>query len=343
MPTLAEIARIAGAAPPPDGGRQVGGFASLEDAGPSDLAAAGSEKVVPLLRRTAAGFVLVSERLKLPRDLSPTLLPVADAEVALAQVVEACGPPVPHPPPGVHPSAVIDESAKVDAAAHVGPRVVIGARSIVAAGCRLHAGVVIGEDCRLGEDCTLFPNVVLRERVALGRRVTIHAGSVIGSDGFGYRWDGEKHRKIPQIGGVEIGDDCELGSCTCIDRAKLATTRIGAGTKIDNLVQIGHNAQLGPHCLVIGQTGIAGSATLGEGTIVGGQAAIRDHVTLGDHVQVAARGAVAEDVPSNRTVGGTPAMPQRQYLREQAALRRLPELIVQVRQLQAEIKKLRGE
>jgi UDP-3-O-[3-hydroxymyristoyl] glucosamine N-acyltransferase len=148
----------------------------------------------------------------------------------------------------------------------VGPNVVIGHRAIIGARVAIHAGVVIGDDCQLGDDSDIYPNVVIRERVIIGQRVAIHAGSVIGSDGFGYRWDGKKHAKVPQIGTVVIEDDVEIGSCVCIDRAKFGFTRVGRGTKIDNLVQIAHNVQIGAHSIIVGQTGIAGSVKLGTGT-----------------------------------------------------------------------------
>ncbi len=205
----------------------------------------------------------------------------------------------------------------------------------------MHAGAVIGDDCIVGDDCDIYPNVVIRERVIIGNRVAIHAGSVIGSDGFGYRWDGKKHAKVPQIGTVVIEDEVEIGSCVCIDRAKFGFTRIGRGTKIDNLVQIAHNVQIGAHSIIVGQTGIAGSVILGTGVVLGGQAAVRDHVSIGDGAMVAARSAIANDVPARTTVSGMPALPHRQSLREQAAIRRLPELIVQVRKMQEEIAALR--
>jgi UDP-3-O-[3-hydroxymyristoyl] glucosamine N-acyltransferase len=218
---------------------------------------------------------------------------------------------------------------------------VIGQRTILGARVALHAGVVIGDDVTLGDDCDLYPNVVVRERVSIGRRVAIHAGSVIGSDGFGYNWDGQKHAKVPQIGTVVIEDDVEIGSCVCIDRAKFGATRIGQGTKIDNLVQVGHNVQIGPHSIIVGQTGIAGSARLGTGVVLGGQTAVRDHITIGDGAVVAARSAIANSIPAKTTVSGMPALPHRQTLREQAALRHLPELRVELRKLQEEIAQLK--
>jgi UDP-3-O-[3-hydroxymyristoyl] glucosamine N-acyltransferase len=214
---------------------------------------------------------------------------------------------------------------------------------VLGARCVLYPGVYIGDDTTLGDDCHLLPNVVVRERCTLGHRVIVHAGAVIGTDGFGYRWDGKQHAKVPQIGTVEIGDDVEIGSCACIDRAKFAATRIGHGTKIDNLAQIGHNVVIGPHCIIVGQAGLAGSATLGTGVILGGQSAVRDHITMGDGAMLAACSGVMEDVPAKQIVSGLPALPHRQSLREQAALRRLPDLVVQVRKLEEELRALKAQ
>src|SRR5581483_1810630 len=177
--------------------------------------------------------------------------------------------------------------------------------------------------------------------ITIGNRVIIHAGSVLGTDGFGYRWDGTKQAKIPQIGTVIIEDDVEIGSCVCIDRAKFAETRVGRGTKIDNLVQIGHNVVIGPHCIVCGQAGMAGSVKLGAGVVLGGQSAVRDHITMGDGSMLAACSGVMDDVEPKQIISGLPALPHRQSLREQGALRRLPELITQVRKLQEEIEELK--
>jgi UDP-3-O-[3-hydroxymyristoyl] glucosamine N-acyltransferase len=203
--------------------------------------------------------------------------------------------------------------------------------------------VCIGDQVSMGDDCELFANVVVRERITIGNRVIIHAGSVLGTDGFGYRWDGTRHVKIPQIGTVIVEDDVEIGSCVCIDRAKFSATRIGRGSKIDNLVQIGHNVVIGPDCIIVGQAGLAGSVKLEANVILGGQTAVRDHVTIGAGAMAAACSAIADDVAPKSIVSGMPAFPHRQSLREQAALRRLPDLVVQVRKLEEQVRKLRGE
>jgi UDP-3-O-[3-hydroxymyristoyl] glucosamine N-acyltransferase len=181
----------------------------------------------------------------------------------------------------------------------------------------------------------------VRERITIGNRVIIHANSEVGSDGFGYRWNGSAHQKIPQIGTVIIEDDVEIGSCVCVDRAKFSFTKIGRGTKIDNLVQVAHNVVTGPHCIFAGQSGMAGSAVLGAGVVLGGQAAVRDHVTMGDGSMLAACSGAGEDVDPKTVVSGIPAVPHRQTLREQAALRRLPDLVVQVRKLREELEAMK--
>jgi UDP-3-O-[3-hydroxymyristoyl] glucosamine N-acyltransferase len=269
------------------------------------------------------------------------LIIVDDAELAMAKVLEFFAPPVPRPPAGIDPQACVAAGASIAHTAAIGAKVVIGDRTRIGAGTIVHPGVIIGADVVVGDDCQLFPNVVIRERVTIGNRVIIHAGSVLGTDGFGYRWDGSRHVKVPQIGTIVVEDDVEIGSCVCIDRAKMGVTRIGQGTKIDNLVQIAHNCVIGPHSIIAGQAGLAGSVTLGAGVVLGGQTGVRDHVTVADGAMAAARTAIHEDVDPRAIVSGMPALPHRQSLREQAAMRRLPDLVTQIRELKEEIEKLK--
>jgi UDP-3-O-[3-hydroxymyristoyl] glucosamine N-acyltransferase len=347
--TLSDIAQILGC-PSPTGrdrsdfgelSRVVTGIATLRDATESELSFLGSEKFLPDFEKTRAAATIVQKRVKLPADHGKPVLLVDDADLAVAQLLEKFAAPIPRPPVGKHPSAVIAPGASIDDSARIGPNVFIGDDCRIGKNVMLHAGVYVGSDVSIGDDCELFPQVVVRERVTIGQRVIIHAGSVIGSDGFGYRWDGSKHQKVPQIGTVIIEDDVEIGSCVCIDRAKFAATRIGRGTKIDNLVQIAHNVTVGPHCIIAALTGLAGSVTIGSGVILGGGCAIRDHVTMGDQSAAAGCSGVAEDVDAKTIVSGLPALPHRQTLREQAALRRLPDLVVQVRKLQEELEQLK--
>jgi len=340
--TLSQIADLLSCPETKAPDQTITGMASLADATESDITFLASDAHLRHLASTRAAAVIVQHRVKLPPDYARPVFIVQDADLASAKVLAALAPPVPRPPPGVDPSARVDPSATLAHDVAVGPNVVIGQRSTIARNTILHPGVVIGDDVSIGENCELFPNVVIRERISIGSRVIIHASSVLGTDGFGYRWDGSQHVKIPQIGTVIIEDDVEIGSCVCIDRAKFGSTRVGKGTKIDNLVQIAHNVQIAPHCIIVGQTGIAGSVRLGQGVVLGGQTAVRDHITIGDGAIAAACSAIAEDVDPNTIVSGMPALPHRQSLREQAAIRRLPDLVVQVRKLQDEIAKLKG-
>lgn len=317
------------------------GVAYLADAEPGELSFLGSDKYLDQFAKTRAAAVLVQSRVNLPESVPMPVLRVPDADLAIAQVLELFAPPVSRPPPGVSPSSFIAATARVDPSCSVGPNVFIGQHTSVGAHSVLHAGVYLGDDVSVGSHCEIFPNVVVRERISIGNRVTIHAASVLGSDGFGYRWDGTKHAKIPQIGTVIIEDDVEIGSCVCIDRAKFGSTRVGHGTKIDNLIQIAHNCQIGPHCILIGQCGLAGSARLGAGVVIAGAASIRDHVTIGDGAIVTACAGVSSDVEPKAIVSGLPALPHRQALREQAALRHLPDLLRQLKEIRAEIEELK--
>jgi UDP-3-O-[3-hydroxymyristoyl] glucosamine N-acyltransferase len=199
----------------------------------------------------------------------------------------------------------------------------------------------VGRDAEVGPGCVLHPGVVVRERVRLGRRVILHSGVVVGADGFGYAVVKGEVRKIPQAGTVEIGDDVELGANTTVDRARFGATRIGAGTKIDNLVQIAHNVELGRSCLVAAQSGISGSTRIGNGVMMGGQVGLVGHVEVGDGARIGAQSGVAKSLSPGMVVDGTPARPIAQFHRAQAALQRLPELVKEVRALRAEVDRLK--
>jgi UDP-3-O-[3-hydroxymyristoyl] glucosamine N-acyltransferase len=344
MPNLSEIAAALDLSMQEHGARTIRGVAGVLEANDDEIAFIASDAFAAQYRSTRAGAIVVSRKVKLPvRPGPPPVLVVDDADLAMATVLGLFAPPVPRPDAGIDPAAHVAPSALVGEGCRIGPLVVVGKRSRIGRNTVLHPGVVIGDEVTIGEDCELFANVVVRERITIGHRVIIHAGSVLGSDGFGYRWDGQQHRKIPQIGTVVIEDDVEIGSCVCVDRAKFAVTRIGRGTKIDNLVQVAHNVQIGEHCIIVGQVGLAGSVKLGKNVVLGGQSAVRDHITVGDNAMAAATAGIIEDVPPNAVVSGTPAFPHRQSLREQAAFRRLPDLVVQVRKLQEEIAALKKD
>lgn len=350
MRTVADIAAVLNVPVRGDGSRAVRGVASLEDATGEDLSFLSSDQFRRAFNATRAAAVIVDRRVNLPADLptggggdgAPALMIVDNAEIAVARALALFAPPVPRPPLGTHPSAVIAPSASIGDGARIGPHVFVGDGARIGRNCVLHPGVYIGAEVSIGDDCEFFPNVVLRERVTIGNRVVMHAGSVIGTDGFGYVWDGERQAKVPQIGTVIIEDDVEIGSCACIDRAKFAATVVERGTKIDNIVQLGHNVRIGPHCLLAGQVGIAGSSVLGQGVVMGGQVGVADHVTIGAGSMFAACSAAMGDVPPNSVYNGIPAGPHRAKLREWSALSRLPELLVQFRKLQQEVEALKA-
>jgi UDP-3-O-[3-hydroxymyristoyl] glucosamine N-acyltransferase len=235
---------------------------------------------------------------------------------------------------GIHPSAVIASSAEVHSTAHVGPDCVIGEGVQIDARSVLLGGNHIGKNARLGEDVRLFPNVVIYDRTSIGNRVTIHAGTVIGADGFGYAFDAGVHRKIQQVGNVVIHDDVEIGANAAIDRGALGSTVIGAGTKIDNLVHIAHNVVLGRHCLIMGQVGFAGSTHLGDYVVIASQSGIAGHLHLGNQVTVGAKSGVMRDVPDRGTVLGIPAMPDKQAKRQWIGVQQLPENARRIRELE---------
>jgi UDP-3-O-[3-hydroxymyristoyl] glucosamine N-acyltransferase len=254
--------------------------------------------------------------------------------------MSALAPPLPAPPVGVHPSASVAESASLGAGVAIGPNVVIEAGARVGAHTILHAGVSIGQDSSIGDDGRLWNNVVVREGCHIGDRVVIQPNAVIGADGFGYYHHEGRHRHIPHTGRVIIGDDVEIGACSCVDRSKTGDTVIGSGTKIDNLVQVAHNVVIGENCLLCAQVGVAGSAVLGQYVVLGGHVGIRDNIVLHDGVMVGACSCVPQDVPAGTKVTGIPAVESRQFLREHATMRKLPALISQVRELAERVKSL---
>lgn len=261
------------------------------------------------------------------------LIRVANARIGFAKAL-ALFFPEPVFPAGVHPSAIMDPSARVDPTAHVGPYCVIGEKVRIGARSILQGANHIGANCQLGEEVNLFPNVTIYPRGEIGNRVRIHAGTVIGSDGFGYVEDNGLHRKVPQIGNVIIRDDVEIGSNVSIDRGALGPTVIGKGTKIDNLVQIGHNVTIGEHCLVISQVGVAGSTKIGNHVILAGQAGLAGHLKLGDRVTIAAQAGVMNNIADGEKWLGSPAQPDRQAKRQMIAIQHLPDLLKRVAELE---------
>jgi len=323
--TLREIADHCGASLEGDGSRPVVGPADLASAGESEVSFLANPRYTPLLETTGAAGVLVGPGVETRRD-DLTLLRVEDPSRAFTAVVGLFAPEELEPEPGVHPTAVVDPSARLGARVSVGAFCQVGPESELGDGVRLLAGVVVGDRVRIGEDSVLHPGVVLYPRVVLGRRCTLHAGAVVGSDGFGYEPTAEGWSKIPQCGTVVIGDDVEIGANATIDRARFGVTRIEDQVKIDNLVQVAHNCELGRAAMLCSQAGLAGTAKVGERAILAGQVGVGGHLEVGAGARVGGQGGVTSDVPAGADYAGWPARPMREAMKEIANARRIPRL-----------------
>ncbi len=336
---LAELAKTIGGELTGDPAGEVHGAAPLSEAGPTDVAFLANPRYEKQLPGTKAAAVIVGADQAAAGEVA--LIRCADPYFSFRQAMVALYGFRQAPFAGVHRNAYVDPGSTV------GENVTIGSSATVSAGASigddtvLYPGVFIGPDARMGRNCLLYPNVVVYDHCVLGDRVTIHANSVIGQDGFGYATHEGAHHKIPQAGWVELGDDVEIGACCAIDRATIGATRIGPGTKLSNLVTIGHGTELGRHDLLVAQTGIAGSTTVGDYCTFGGQAGVVGHVTIGDFAQVGAQAGVISDLPAKARVWGTPANPLRENLRQVALVRQLPELREQLAQLTRELADLR--
>ena len=313
-----------------DAKKRISGAQSLEQAGTDDLSWVADSKRAAKAAASRAGALIV----RAPEDASgrPAIV-VAHPQLAFAVCLEVLQPKR-RPKPGVargariSPSATVARSASVAAGATISDRVRVGARTVIS------DGVFLGEDAEIGEDCLLYPHAIVLERCRVGSRCILHPGAVIGSDGFGYVWDGSVHRKVPQVGIVRLEDDVEVGANACVDRATLGETVVGKGTKIDNLVQIGHNVQIGENSILCGQVGVAGSVRLGRRVTLAGQAGVADHVEMGDGSTATGGTGVSSSVPAGIAVSGLPSIPHREFLRRAALVGRLPDLIRRMQALE---------
>ncbi len=327
------------------------GDASFELVGVATLEAAGSDQVAffanksyrNALGRTAAGAVIVSsDDASLPELEGKAVLVAASPYAAFAKASAWFHPEV-LPGSGVDPRAIVAADAVVDPSAHVGALAVVASGARIGAGAVIHPLAYVGAGATIGERTVVWPHAVVRERCSVGARCVLHPGAVVGADGFGFAFDpegdgaGPLHRKVPQVGIARLEDDVELGANSCVDRATMGETVVGRGTKVDNLVQIAHNVQVGALTVIAAQAGIAGSAKVGMGVQVGGQAGVVGHISVGDLAKLGARTAVMRDVEPGTTMMGTPAVEAGAWKRSTVALQKLPDLLKELRDLRARV------
>jgi UDP-3-O-[3-hydroxymyristoyl] glucosamine N-acyltransferase len=320
---------------------EITGAAGLDDAGAGDVTFLANPRYTPRVNTTQAAAIYLSEDAHIDREIP--VLRARDPYLAYTRALKLFHPEAQFTP-FVHETAVIDPSATVAENVWIGAGVVIGPASRIAAGVRLYPNVTIYEEVAIGKDSTIHSGAVIRERSQVGERVVIHNNVVVGCDGFGYAKDEQKRwLKIPQAGRVVIEDDVEIGAGTTIDRASVGESRIGRGTKIDNLVQIGHSCTVGEDTLLCAQVGLAGSSHIGNRVILAGQAGVAGHLTIGDDVVLTAKSATSHDVPAGKVISGIPAFDNRDWLKSTAAFRRLGEMQRRIRELEKKIAELLGK
>jgi UDP-3-O-[3-hydroxymyristoyl] glucosamine N-acyltransferase len=319
--TVRQLAALVHGSVVGDGDLTIQSARTLQDAQAGDITFLENSKQGPRLEQSQACAALVPRNLLVP---GKALIQVADPLMAFTVVFQQIHGKAATAPLGIDPRAVIDPSAQIGADATIGPFVCIGPGTVIGKRCQLRNGVTIGANCHIGDDADIHPHVVLYDDTVVGDRALIHANAVLGADGFGYRFQQGRYIKVPQLSRVIVGSDVEIGACSCIDRGAFEPTRVGDGTKIDNLVQIAHNVQIGKHNILAAQVGIAGSSTTGNYVLMGGQAGLSDHVNVGDGAQFGAKTGVFQDVPAGKRMFLYPAHEEREAGRIMACIRKLP-------------------
>ncbi len=336
--TVAQIAQLVNGQSEGEEKLLIAGVSGLAAAGPEDVSFLGNMKYQAAASSTKAGCVILPAAARqLPCPAKARIF-VEDPQYAFSLILGVLESQKPKITPALDPAARIHYQAKLGANVSVGPFAVIERGALIGEGSVIGAQCFIGENVRIGRHCLIYPQVVIREDCVVGDRGILHAGVVIGADGYGYSTDRRTgvHRKIPQLGNVVIEEDVEIGANTTIDRAAIDSTVIGAGTKIDNLVQVGHNCRIGKGCLIVAQVALAGSTTLGNHVVLGGQVAIAGHLHIGDGVQVAGQSGVMSDVEKGQILFGSPARPHREALKLQAIYGKLPEIYAAFKEMRKE-------
>lgn len=317
---------------------EITGVKSLEDAKEGDISYIADSRYINLAKQSKASAFIVKEKIE---GLDKTQIIVQSPQLVFARLLEMFYVK-PHPYLGISEKAYISSSAKIGKNVTIYPFVYIDDNVSIAENTVIHPFTFVGRDSQIGADCIIYPNVTIREGVKIGNRVKIHAGTVIGADGFGYVFSEGKHQKIPQVGGVIIEDDVEIGACVTIDRATVGNTVIGQGTKIDNLVQIAHNVKIGKNVIIVAQVGIAGSSSVGDGCILAGQVGIADHVEIEGGTIITAQSGVMPGKLQRGVYSGTPVFAHRDWLKANAVFVKLPELYKKIKELEQKILKLEG-
>jgi UDP-3-O-[3-hydroxymyristoyl] glucosamine N-acyltransferase len=336
--SLAVLAELVGGSVSGDPSISVSGVATLDSAGPEDVSFLANPKYQAQLKDSKAAAIIAHPSLEGSVD-TPLLL-TSNPYLAFAKVLNYFWA-ADHKPLGIMNGTHVHPEAQVDAGVTISPGCVLEAGAQVGKGTILYPNVVLGRDVSVGENCILYPNVTIRERCRIGHRVIIQPGAVIGADGFGFAPDGQQYVKVPQTGIVIIEDDVEIGACSCVDRGTLGETRVARGCKIDNLVQIGHNVQVGEDTLLVSQVGISGSTEIGKHCTFGGQSATAGHITVGDNVTLAARGGISKNVDANQVLGGLPAMPHRDWLKVTMTMTHLPGMRKELHDLKKQVAELK--
>ena len=334
---LNELANIVGAELSGPGDADITGVAGVLEAAAGQITFIAGKNYLKELGQSRASAALVPPDIP---DMHLPLLRVRNPRLAFARVIELFHA-VPYSPLGISDKAIVGRNVVIGSEPSIHPFAVIDDDARIGDRVTLYPGVHVGRGSVIGDDSIVYSNVSIREGIRIGKRAIIHGGAVIGSDGFGFVTDGGKHHKIPQVGGVVIEDDVEIGANCAIDRATLGKTMVKKGTKIDNLVQIAHNDTIGEHCLIAGQTGISGSCAIGDHVILAGGVGIADHISIGNGAIVAARSGVIKDIQAGQVVAGYYTMPLRDWLKVQTVLPKLPELSKQVNDLKKEIQELK--
>lgn len=315
-------------------------FAKIEDGKPGAISFLSNPKYTHYIYDTESSIVLVDKSVELEKPTKATLIKVDNAYECVAKLLQLYESMKPKKT-GIDPLAFISPSAKIGENVYIGAFAYIGDNVVIGDGCQIYPNVVICENAKVGNDCLFYPNVTIYHDCHVGNRVTLHAGSVVGSDGFGFAPSENGYDKIPQIGIVTIEDDVEIGANTCIDRSTMGSTFVRKGVKLDNLVQIAHNTDIGANTVMSAQVGIAGSTKVGQWCMFGGQVGIAGHITIGNKVFLGAQSGVPSSLKDNQTLIGTPPMEKLPYFKSQAIFQKLPDLYKQIQKLQKEVDELK--